>query len=293
MHATTDPSERLVKVEPRGQIGNEDTNRCVVIVHQRLPAVLKDHLVVVAGAPCIERVNRLEAVVEMRREHRCGLVVDLRERHTDVVGQVNEQLALPARVEDRREPAGGRSAPIGEKQGARCQFIERLDRQHAIALEQRLVRSVVTGNRARVTQCELGCFGRAARFQCHDGHVSVGRFFQRRDEALGLAHRFDEERDHSRALLLEGVVHVVSGRRDQFLPRRDRQVEAELLVVPQQGGEHRARLGNQGDASFFQLIRPIERKRPEPLFDVVEAHAVSADNRQVGRRCHVANPRPQ
>ena len=293
MNAATDPSERLVEIEPRRQIGNKDADGGVVIVHQGLPAMLKDQLVIVAGAPCVKWINRLEAVVEVRREHRCGLVIDLCERHTDVVRQINEQLALAARVEDRCETASSRPAPIGEEEGACCQFVERLDRQHAVALEQCLIRGVVTGNRARVAQCELGCFGRAACFERHDGHVSDGRFFQRCNEALGLAHRFDEERNHSCALLLEGVVHVVGGRRDQFLTRRDRQVEAELLVVPQQGGEHRARLGNQSDAAFFELIRPIERKRPEPLLDVVEAHAVSADDRQIGGRCHVADPGPQ
>ncbi len=89
--------------------------------------------------------------------------------------------------------------------------------------------------------------------------------------------------------MVERVVHVVGGGGDEFLAGGDGEVEAQLLVVPEQGGEYRAGLRDERDAAFGQLVGTVERERAEPLLDVVEAHAVAADDRKVGGQGEVAD----
>jgi hypothetical protein len=155
-HPPTDAGERLVQVEARGEVDDEHTERGVVVVQQSLPAPLEDRLVLVAGAPGVERVDRLESMIEVFGQD-CGRVVtDLRERHADVVGEVDQQLSLTTRVVDRGQATLRRPTRVREQLHCRSQLVERLHREHPVPLEQRLIRRVVARDRTRMAERELG-----------------------------------------------------------------------------------------------------------------------------------------
>ena len=69
-----------------------------------------------AGSPGIERVDRLEPVVDPGAQLLGGRRVDLGERHAARHGLVDEKLALAAGIMDRGEPAGRDLAVMAEQQ---------------------------------------------------------------------------------------------------------------------------------------------------------------------------------
>ncbi len=53
----------------------------------------------------------------------------------------------------------------------------------------------------------------------HDRLAAVGRAIERRDEAVGLAHGFEEQRDHPRRGIVDQVVEEVHRFQHGFVPR--------------------------------------------------------------------------
>ena len=101
------------------------------------------------------------------------LVGDPRERHAQVVREVDEQRALAAGVVDARDAAPGarRAARRREQLHRVGHLVERAHLVHAVRVEQRLVRAVLAGQRAGVRRHHrLRTLG-APDLQRDHGHV--------------------------------------------------------------------------------------------------------------------------
>ena len=118
----------------------------------------------------------VQARVEQVAEPGQGRGAQRREGHPDRVGDVDDQRALGARVVHGREPAGRGAAPGGEQLDGVAQLVQVVDAEHVVGVEERLVRAVLAGQRARVRGCTSSrARPGAADLERDDGHVARPR----------------------------------------------------------------------------------------------------------------------
>ena len=105
------------------------------------------------------------------------------------------QFALAAGIADRDKAASYGAALGGEQQQRRGEFVERLDPDHAIAIEQGVIGKVAAGERAGMRQRRGARRRRAADLKRDDGHATLGGALERQGEARRIARRLDENAD--------------------------------------------------------------------------------------------------
>ena len=92
-----------------------------------------------------------------------------------------------------------------------------MHRYHAVTLEQRLVRRIVTGNGTRVALRESRALWSPSGFEDDDGDTEFGRALQRSDKGAGIPDCFEENRDDLCRRLLQRVVHVIGDGRYELM----------------------------------------------------------------------------
>ena len=248
----------------------------VVIVEggERLP---EDPVGVDPRPPRIERVRGLEPGIQRDRDPSEGRVRDPRDRHVVLGREIDEERALPAAVVDARDPAAGVHAARRREQLDRVgHLVERPDLVHAVRVEDRLVRAVLAGQRARVRDHQrLRGIGTTDR-EREDGNVAFGGARERRSEPVPVPNRLQQHRDHPGGIALQREPEVRIHRRNDLLPARHEQVEPDPPVVEGERGERRAAVGEEGHRPGPQVVRRGEPRRPEPAGHVHEPHTVAA-----------------
>ena len=267
----------VVRLVLARQVDHERERRRLRIVVQRPEALGEDPVGVDAGPPGVERVHRQQPGVERGLDPGGRLLRDRRERHAEVGRHVDEQRALAARVVDRRDPRAGRHPPrAGEQLHRVGHLVERRDAEHAVRVEQRLVRAVLARERAGVRGDHGFDALRAPDLQRDDRDVAFGRMRERGAERPRTSHGLDEERDHARRWQRERVLHVVGDVGDELLAGRDEQVEPDPPIVERERGERGSRVADERHRAPTEMVRRREPGRAEIGLEVEEPHAVAA-----------------
>jgi hypothetical protein len=113
--------------------------------------------------------------------------------------------------------AGGRAAADGEQLQGVGQFGQVADAVHAMGAAERLPAAVGGGQRAGVRGHHGPAPGRAADGQQHDREVAVRGPGQDGAQAVGVAHRFQDEGEHPGLGQVQRVLQVGRGGGDEFL----------------------------------------------------------------------------
>ena len=121
-----------------------------------------------------------------------------------------------------QNPASG-----GEQLEQVGHLVEVLDAQQAVRLDQRLPGRVAAGEGTRVRADQRRARRGATDSEEHDRYVARSGAVQCRAQPLRFAHGLEQQRDDAGLVEVEGVVEIVGGRRDQLLPGRDGQREAD------------------------------------------------------------------
>ena len=154
---------------------------------------------------------------------------------------------------------------------------------HPVGVEQRLPRTVGTGQGARVGGHHGPTGLRRADRQGDDGHVELGGAVQGGPQAVRVAQGLEDEPDHPGLLEVEGVPEVVRGPGHELLAGRHHEGEAEVAPRPQQCREHRARVGDEGDGPGRERVAFDVADGPEAPGHVDEPHAATAAQGHAGR----------
>ena len=232
--------------------------------------------------PGVERVDRLEAVVELRGEPLARRAGDVGDRHALERGEVDEHLAEAARIEHRGDAPLGRPALVRHQHHGRRQLLDIVDAGNAITVEHRLIGGVVAGDGARMADRERRALGGAADLEDDNGYIAYTRLLEPGDEALGVADGLEEHGNQPRRGPLERVVEVVGGGRHQFLARRDREVVTQPMFGFDQRPQKRARMGQQRDVAGLAMAADRIARCTGAGLEVVETDAVAAAHLHAG-----------
>ena len=120
---------------------------------------------------------------------------------------------------DGGQAARGRAPAGREELEGVGHLVQCLHSEHAVRVEQRLVRPVLPGQGARVSRYEvLGRLG-SPHLERHHGNVLRRGPRQGRAESPRIPGRLDEQRDELRARLVQRVVDVLGRRGEQLQAR--------------------------------------------------------------------------
>ncbi len=234
-----------------GEVDAEGERRGVRVVEERPHARDEDLVRVVPGAPRVERVRRLQPGLETSARRAFVVVARCPRAGPRRLGHVDQQGTFAAASRGWR-PAP-RAGAGGRRRTARpCRTSRRAcrTRMHAVGVEQRLVRAVLPGQRARVGGDHVPeprppgpPSGRPP------GCPRLGRGRQRRrGTGRPVPHRLQEHRDHPRGRLSTARTSrysaaVVTSSRPVDTTRLNR----EAPPVVQQRRERRPGVGDEGD----------------------------------------------
>ena len=132
----------------------------------------------------------------------------------------------------------------------------------------------------------------AAHAQQHHRHVGRQGVTQDRPQVGSVPDRLEHQREHPGLGQPQRVPGVGRGGGDELLPGRDGQAEAEAAACPQHRGEHRTRVGDQGDRPRGQ-VRLDVADGPQAPGHVHEPHTAGPAHRHPGRRGRRGQPVPQ
>ena len=176
--------EAVAQVVAVADVGGEDAERRVVVGEQGAEAVLERSPR--SRCPVPQASSGLlgsrpgssrAAIVALRRRRDRG------EGNAGALREVDEHLALAAGIVDRDERSGaGPAAGREEEQRAR-ELVERLDADHAVTVEQRLVGEIAAGHRAGVGERRRGGGLGAPELERDDGNVALRGLFERSRES--------------------------------------------------------------------------------------------------------------
>ena len=282
--------EALAKAAGGLEFREKDAECGVRIVHKGGEAVGEDALEVAAGVPGIQRVDRLQTGIKPGRELLARRAADLRERHPRILGKVDQHLAFAAGIEYDGEAARRRSTRLREHQQRGGQIVQRIDPNHPIAVEHRLIGRVVAGHRAGVAERQRGALLGAPDLEGDDRDVAHPGLLERGDKTVRIAHGLDKQADDAGRLHLQREIHVVGGRGRQLLAGGNDEVVGEPSVVMDQRGERRARMGDEGDGAWLQVLRRREAAYPQARLKVVVAHAIAAADWHAGLAGEAGQP---
>ncbi len=164
---------------------------------------------------------------------------------------------------------------------------------HAVRAGQRLPPAVRGGQRPGVRGHHGPAAGRASRGEQHHGDVPARRLGQHRPQPARLAQRLQHERQHPRLFHTQRIVGVLPGPGHEFLAGGDGQGEAQRAAGAQQGGEHRAGVGDQRDGPAGQRVGLEVADRAQPAARVDESHAARPAHRHARGRRGGGQPGPQ
>ena len=116
---------------------------------------------------------------------------------------------------------------------------------------------------------------------------------QHRPQPARLAQRLQHERQHPRPFHTQRIVGVLPGPGHEFLAGGDGQGEAQRAAGAQQGGEHRAGVGDQRDRPAGQRVGLEVADRAQPAGGVDESHAARPAHRHARGRRGGGQPGPQ
>ena len=272
--------EAAMQVVAVAEIGAEQSERGVGIGQQIAEAAGEMRDEICARAPGVERIGGFEPGIQPGGDRRFRAFGDRGEGDARAIGKIDEQLAFPAGIADRHEPARP-GAPFRRKQQqGRGELVERLDPDHAVALEQSVVGEIAARERAcmgkRRGSRRLG----AADLERHDRDAALCRAQSSAcGEGLWIARRLDEEADDLHLRPFDRIGDVVGDRCRGLAARGDREGEAQARIVMRQRSEDAARMCDEGDRAGRRLARARKAADPDPVEIVVEAHAVRAADR--------------
>ena len=274
--------EGLVAVVLRHQVDGERHHVDRGVVGEGGQAVGQRALGVLAGAPHVERVRRLEARVEDRGQALGGGRRQGCERDAEALGQVGGEHPLGPGVVHGRDPAAPAAYPPsdGEALEAVRELAEVVDTVHAVRREERLPRRVRAGDGSGVRVDQRPPARRGA-----DGerdHRDVARRGVREHGAHGarVPQRLEHQADDAGLGHRERVGEMVGGGGDQLLPGGHGQGVLQAAVRAEHRREHRAGVGDQRDRAGRHRVALEVADRPDPADRVDEAHAAAAADLQ-------------
>ena len=161
---------------------------------------------------------------------------ELRERHVQFVGDIDQQLSKSAGIENGTEPTRTCVPAMTEQHCSRHELVDSVDRQRAVALQNRLEGSAATGDCAGMSLRKGGTLLRFADLAHHNRDVVGSCSFQRAYEPCRISDRLDEHRYHMGCRHLHRIVQEGIDASGDLGAHGDYQVES----VPRVGhGEHR------------------------------------------------------
>ena len=260
----------------------EQADGAVRVAHQVVEAIAEDADEIAGQGPGgVDWIDRRETVGQGRFELGRGRLGKCCKGHALVLGQVDQQLAQAAGIEQPGKAARPGALGLGQHQGAGHEFVQGTGAMDPVAVEHRLIGGVVPGDGPRVGGGQAGALLGAGDLEHHHGHVARPGLLQRRDEGGRVAHGLDEQGDDLGGRLVEGEVHVVADASVVLLTRRNHHIEAIARVVVGQHHEHRTGMADQGDTAGRAIWRRLERDVAIGA-EVVVAHAVAAEHRHTG-----------
>ena len=183
-----------------------------------------------------------------------------------LVGQVDQQLTLPARIMDADQAAFCHRMRLGEHDQRRGQFVHVIDPLYAISVKQGLVGIVAAGDGAGMGHGQPGGQFGAAHFENNHRDRFVPGFSESRDHALGIAGRFHEQPDGPGFRLIQREIHVLVHADAEFLAGRYRQVEIDTLLAVHDAGHAGAGMADQRDVAAPDMVfARIEAAHPDPI----------------------------
>ena len=171
--------EAVAQVVAVADVGGKHAQRRVVVGEQGPEAVFEDGCEIGAGSPRIERIVGFEARIEARTDRLLRRRRDRGERDAGALREVDEHLALAARVVDRDERSGACAAAGREQKQRAGELVERLDADDAIAVEQRLVGKIAARHCAGVRERRGGGGLGASQLQRHDRNAALRGLLER------------------------------------------------------------------------------------------------------------------
>ena len=148
-----------------------------------------------AGAPGIQRIDGIKAVVQPFGQTCRGPVRNLRERHPGIIGQIGQMFALAARIGDGNQTARHHHAGLGGELQCGGEFIHLTHAQDAMAFEHGVINRIVTGQGSGMTDRHAFAQRRARRLDRNHGHSALARLVGSRAESLRVAHGFQKQAD--------------------------------------------------------------------------------------------------
>ena len=152
-------------------------------------------LVVVGGAPGIERIDRFQGVVEVRADTCHRLICDDGQGNAGVVRKVGEHLPFAPRIENDADPARSELALVREEGEKIRHLIHAAGTHHTVVIENGLVGRVVPGIGIGMDAGEFGGEPGPADLHGHHRDVLRARLLQGRREGPGVPRFLDEESD--------------------------------------------------------------------------------------------------
>ena len=265
-----------VVVIHRNQVDRQQGDSGRGIGVERVDALRVDVFRAVSRSPRIEGVDRIESRFEDFAELLLGFFGNRSEVDALGFAQVDQQRALPTRVEYGRHEASLRSHSRGEEFERIQHLVDRSCATYPIMLEERIVGAVFASERTAVRPGELCAALASTGLQGDDRDISFRCFYERGPESLRVANGFEKEADHSRRFILEHKLHVVRHRRCGFAAGRDDVVEIHAaLILEKSLPDGAAVADHRGITLWCFRVHPITRYR-EPMARRNEPHAVRA-----------------